>query len=149
VSRGALTVTDDTPSRRLEVGEIEIGDSVIQHVTFTAEMMRSFAAVANDRAPIHSNPDFARAAKFDAPIVQGLALSTRFSRLIGMYLPGEGAILEKLELKYRQPTYVGQSLIYCCVVSRVLRPARVVQLQLAIAADGNDHVTGQCQCLVR
>ena len=146
---GSLTVTDDTPSRRLRVDEITIGDSVSQHVTFTDEMLRAFGGVANDRAPIHNDPRFARAAKFDAPIVQGLALSTRFSRLIGMYLPGEGAILEKLELKYRQPTYVGQPLIYRCVVSRVLRPAAVVQLSLAITSGSNDHVTGQCQCLVR
>ena len=33
--------------------------------------------------------------------------------------------------------------------SSVLRPARVVQLQLAITAGDKAHVTGQCQCLVR
>jgi len=146
---GNLTVTDDTPSRRLGTDEINIGDSVSQHVTFTNEMLRAFAVVANDRAPVHNDPRFARAAKFDAPIVQGLALSTRFSRLIGMYLPGEGAILEKFELKYRRPTYIGQALIYRCVVSRVLRPAKIVQLALTITSGGNDHVIGQCQCLVR
>ena len=144
-----LAVTDDTPSRRLGVDEIAVGDAVSQHVTFTDEMLRAFAVVANDRAPVHNDPRFARAAKFDAPIIQGLALSTRFSRLIGMYLPGEGAILEKLELKYRRPTYVGQPLLYRCVVSRVLRPARVVQLAVSIASGDGDHVTGQCQCLVR
>jgi 3-hydroxybutyryl-CoA dehydratase len=99
LSPSDLEVTDDTPSRRLAMDEITLGHSVTQRVTFSADMMRSFAAVANDRAPLHNDPSFARAAKFDAPIVQGLALSTRFSRLIGMYLPGEGAILEKIELK--------------------------------------------------
>jgi len=144
-----LKVTDDTPSRRLGIDEITVGDMVSQQVTFTDEMLSAFAVVANDRAPVHNDPRFARAAKFDAPIIQGLALSTRFSRLIGMYLPGEGAILEKLELKYRRPTYVGQPLLYRCVVSRMLRPAGVVQLTLSIASGGNDHVTGHCQCLVR
>ena len=144
-----LEVTDDTPSRRVAVADIAIGDSVIQSVVFTEQMMQAFAVVANDRAPVHNDPRFARAASFDAPLIQGLAVSTRFSRLIGMYLPGEGAILEKLELKYRRPTYVGQKLLYRCVVTRVLRPAAVVQLALSMGSDAGSHVTGICQCLVR
>jgi acyl dehydratase len=35
-------------------------------------MMRTFAVVANDRAPEHNDPRFARAASFDSSIIQSL-----------------------------------------------------------------------------
>jgi acyl dehydratase len=35
-------------------------------------MLRTFAVVANDRAPEHNNPRFAGAASFDAPIIQSM-----------------------------------------------------------------------------
>ena len=144
-----LEVTDTTPSRCLTIDELTSGQTVIQKFVFRAETIANFAKVANDRAPVHNDPRFAMNAGFERPIIQGLALSTRFSRLIGMYLPGERAILERIDLKYKAPVFAETQLVYHCTVARVLRPLKVVQLLLAIAIDGHDHVTGQCQCLLR
>jgi acyl dehydratase len=66
-----------------------------------------------------------------------------------MYMPGESAILEKIDLKFRTPVFAGDDLIYSAEVSRVLPPLKVVQLSLAITANDKQCVTGQCQCLVR
>ena len=145
----SLEVFDDTPLRHLTVDDLVIGDSVVQRVRFTRNMLAAFARVANDRAPVHDDPRFARAAGFAGPIVQGLALSTRFSRLIGMYLPGGHAILESIELKFRHPVYADQDVIYRAVVDRVFRPLRVVALALTISRDGAPQVIGTARCLVR
>ena len=144
-----LEVTDDTPSRDRGIAELAIGQSVIQRYTFDAAALQHFNALARDRAPIHHEPARARGAGSEAPIVQGLALASRFSRLIGMYLPGERAILQKIELRYRQPVYADRELVYRCTVARILRAMSVAQLSLAITMDGAEHVTGHCQCLVR
>jgi 3-hydroxybutyryl-CoA dehydratase len=144
-----LEVTDSMPSRSLAIDDLAVGLAVQEKFVFDAERLLHFRKLANDRAPIHSDPSFARAGGFDEPIIQGLALSTRFSRLIGMYLPGERAILERIELKYRAPVFAGQQLIYRCELTRILRALKVVQLALAISVNGEDRVTGQCQCLVR
>jgi acyl dehydratase len=143
-----LEVTASTPPRSMSIQDLCVGMSVVQRVTFGPAELDQFKALAKDRAPIHSDLGFAREAGFDAPIVQGLALATQFSRLIGMYLPGERAILEKVELKFKAPVFAGQQLIYRCTVSRILRPLNVTQLVLTIAADGSECVTGQCQCLL-
>ena len=78
-----------------------------------------------------------------------MQLSTRFSRLIGMYLPGERAVLEKIELKYRAPVFADSILVYQCEVVRLMRPLNVAQLGLSITVDGREHVSGQCQCVIR
>jgi len=144
-----LEVTDATPSRSLKIDELKLGQAVFEKVVFDSDRLSHFAKVANDRAPVHNDPRFARTVGFEKPIIQGLALSTRFSRLIGMYLPGERAVLEKIELKYRAPVFAGSTLIYQCKVVRVMRPLNVVQLGLSITVDGREHVSGQCQCVLR
>jgi 3-hydroxybutyryl-CoA dehydratase len=144
-----LEVTDSTPSRSMSIDDLSVGMAVMQKFVFGEEQLGYFKELAKDRAPIHNDRGVAQRAGFDAPIVQGLALATRFSRLLGMYLPGERAILEKVELKYKSPVFAGQRLIYRCTVMRVLRPLRVTQIALGISADGNECVTGQCQCLLR
>ena len=147
--RMLLEVTDATPSRTMAIGDIEVGDAVSQRVVFDSEKRDAFARLARDRAPVHNDPRFAHQTGFDEPVIQGLAVATRFSRLIGMYLPGEHAILEKIELKYHRPVYADRELLYNCRVDRILRPRRVVVLALTVSLDGIDHVTGQCQCLIR
>jgi acyl dehydratase len=149
ISSDCIEVTDATPSRSRSIDDLRVGMTVVQKFAFGLEQLAQFKQLANDRAPIHSNPDVAQCAGFDAPIIQGLALATRFSRLIGMYLPGERAILERIELKYKVPVFAGQQLIYRCTVARILRPLAVTQLTLAISANGKECVTGQSQCLLR
>jgi acyl dehydratase len=144
-----LEVTDSTPSRSMSIDDLRVGMAVIQKFVFGQEQLDHFKELAKDRAPIHGDRAVAKRAGFDAPVVQGLALATRFSRLLGMYLPGERAILEKVELKYKAPVFAGQKLIYRCTVMRILRPLSVSQIALGISADGIDCVTGQCQCLLR
>lgn len=144
-----LTVDDATPSRPLRVGEIVVGDAVEQHFAFDAAARKAFAAVANDRAPVHEDERFAHAHGFRGTVIQGMCVSTRFSRLIGMYLPGEFAILEMLSLKFKHPTYEGQALVFRAEVTRILPPLKVVKLALSAGSAGIHHITGEAQCLIR
>ena len=144
-----LTVDDATPSRPLRVGEIMVGDAVEQYFAFDSAARAAFAQVANDRAPVHEDERFAHAHGFRGTIIQGMCVSTRFSRLIGMYLPGEYAILEALTLKFRHPTYEGQALVFRAEVTRILPPLKVVKLALSASSDGIHHITGEAQCLIR
>ena|SRR5207249_1789187 len=143
-----LEVTDHTPPRALTIGEITVGDTVIQRVVFDAEKHNAFACLARDRAPVHDDAKFAQQRGFEAPVIQGLAVVSRFSRLMGMYLPGEHAVLEKVEFKYHRPVYADRELLYACTVLRILQPLRVVVLALSVSLDGFEHVTGQSQCLI-
>jgi enoyl-CoA hydratase len=141
-----MEVTDATPSRALLIDDIVVGDMVTQSVVFDAEAHSAFACLARDSAPIHEDPSFARRSGFDAPIVQGLAVASRFSRLLGMYLPGEHAILQKAEFKFYRPVYAGRQLLYRCKVERIMAPLRIVVLALSVSSDGADLVSGQGQC---
>lgn len=144
-----LIVDETTPGRLLTIADLTIGDCVEQSFVFTARHRDAFAKVANDRAPVHEDDRFAHAHGFQGTIIQGLCVSTRFSRLIGMYLPGEHAILETISLKYRLPTYEGMLLHYSAEISRLLPSLRVARLALSVRSSAGTHVLGEAQCLVR
>jgi len=144
-----LTVEDATPSRALRIGDLVVGDAVEERHVFDAEARAAFGRVAGDRAPVHGDTRFAQAHGFQGQIIQGLCVTTRFSRLIGMHLPGEHAILERVGFKFRHPTYEGQVLVFRVEVMRTLKPMRVVVLALSLRSEVAVHITGEAQCVVR
>lgn len=144
-----LIVTDKTAGRALTVDDILVGDAVEQEFAFDRAAREAFSAVANDRAPVHDDSRFAHDLGFGGAIIQGFCVATRFSRLIGMYLPGEHAILEMTNLKFHRPTYENQTLLFKVTVSRVLRPMRVVRLSLTASSGSGNHLVGEAQCLIR
>lgn len=148
-SPATLFVNDLTKGRVLTIRDLMIGDAVEQEFVFDASIRSAFKIVANDRAPVHEDDRFAHSRGFGGTIIQGLCVSTRFSRLIGMYLPGENAILESISLKYRRPTYEGQPIRFRAQVDRLLPRLRVVRMTLTARSDDALHVSGEAQCLIR
>lgn len=142
-------VDDATPSRLLGLDDVQIGDAVEQAVNFDADMWRRFDALAGDAAMVHRQTKAARAMGFEEPILQGLAVTTRFSRLIGMYLPGERAVLQSIEFRFRRPVFVPAMLVYRARIERILRPLSSIKMSLEVAVAGTTHVTGICQCVIR
>lgn len=144
-----LVVDDSSPGRLLTIRDLVVGDAVEQTHAFDESSRMAFRTVANDRAPVHEDDRFAQHRGFGGPIVQGLCVSTRFSRLIGMYLPGEHAILEMVSFKFRRPTYEGQPLRFRVEVARLVPALRVVRVHLSASFQDSVHVQGEAQCLIR
>ena len=146
---GLERIDDVTPARRLTIADLTTGDAVEQEFVFGESQLAAFAVLANDRAPVHGDERFARRAGFAGPIIQGLCVTTRFSRLIGMYLPGEHAILQTVSFKYREPVHAGDPFVFRVEVVRLLPPMNVVRLALSVRSNAGVHVTGEAQCLIR
>lgn len=145
-----MHVTDDTPARRLTMSEIGEGDRVTQDVTFDQAELDRFIELAQDSAAHHTDDEFARSHGLDGKVVHGLLLASRFSRLLGMYLPGETSVIQTLNLSFRAPVTVGQALAYSISVSRIVPAVNAVLLDLSIDApeSGTSFVTGTSQCVV-
>jgi acyl dehydratase len=145
----ALIVDDLTPCRFLDIQSLQIGDKVSQKVIFTTKLTEGFSVTANDSALIHGSNEFAKSVGFEGPIIQGLCVTTRFSRLIGMYLPGEGSLVESLTFKFRKPLYFGSTVNFHVEVIRILNAMRVIKLSLMAEIDGVIYIEGEAQCLLR
>ena len=78
--------------------------------SFTTAMMEQFAALSGDFNPLHTNRSYAQALGFPSPVVFGMMSSALYSRLVGMYMPGQFALLQGIDVDFSAPCYVDQEL---------------------------------------
>lgn len=90
--------------------EIQIGLSESFAVQISEEQMNMFAAISGDLNPMHVDSSYAREKGYRGAIVYGMLASSFYSTLVGMYLPGERCLLNRCEVDYRKPVYIGDRL---------------------------------------
>lgn len=90
--------------------EIEIGTSTTFETEITENQMAMFAQISGDLNPMHIDSKYAKEHGFADKIVYGMLASSFYSTLVGMYLPGEKCLLNRCDVDYRKPVYVGDKL---------------------------------------
>ncbi len=140
-----MIVTDGTAALAVPV---QANASVHQEVTFDQADLDAFARLSGDRASLHFNDTFAIERGFPGRIVHGLLIGSRFSRLMGMFLPGENSIIQTLSLQYRRPVTPGVAVTLSVEVERVIESVGAVVLKLSATSNGVVMVEGRAQCVV-
>ncbi len=132
------------------IEEVKVGTTHRETRTFDAAMMARFIGFTEDRAGIHTDRDHSADMGFDDLVVHGFLLSTPFSRILGMELPGEQTVIGSMELNFHEPVYKGDIVEYTAKVIRVLKPLGAVLLELTIVKDdGTVCVKGKANCVFK
>ncbi|MHA6289104.1 MaoC family dehydratase [Maricaulis sp. CAU 1757] len=95
----------DSPGIALE--EMEIGQFAEAVRTVTEEDLDMFAKVSGDYNPVHMDEEFARRTPFRGRIAHGALVASFISGVLGNQLPGPGAIFLGLNMRFFQPTRIG------------------------------------------
>ena len=95
----------------------------------------AFADLSGDRNPIHLSDHFASKTRFGERIVHGLYTASLISTVIGMYLPGPGAVYLSQTLNFRAPVKIGDTVLATVEVTELIERGRRAKLA--------------CRCLVR
>lgn len=90
--------------------EIEIGTNAAFETEITDNQMAMFAQISGDLNPMHIDSKYAKERGYADKVVYGMLASSFYSTLVGMYLPGEKCLLNKCDIDYRKPVYVGDKL---------------------------------------
>jgi 3-hydroxybutyryl-CoA dehydratase len=90
--------------------EIQIGDSASIERIIRLEDVETFSSLTGDKNPLHVDQSFAEKTKFGARVAHGMLTSSFISTLIGMTLPGEGSIITNMNLDFRKPVFIDDSL---------------------------------------
>jgi 3-hydroxybutyryl-CoA dehydratase len=134
----------------LSLDDIRAKGAHSERLAFTERDLQTFCIVSRDTAGIHMQADFARQKGFRDRIVHGFLAAVPFSRILGMELPGENAVIGSLQLEFRAPVYLGEEIEYTVTVGRVLAPLGTVVLDMRAAkADGTVCIEGKTTCVVR
>jgi 3-oxoacyl-[acyl-carrier protein] reductase len=90
--------------------QISIGDTFVIERAFTQADVDRFARLSGDFSPLHVDPEYARTTEFGKCVVHGILLSSLFSQLVGMHIPGKYALYLGQDLAFRKPVLVGESI---------------------------------------
>jgi len=90
--------------------DLVIGQKACLKKTITEADLSHFIAITGDRNPLHVDTAFAEQTFFGQRIAHGMLSASLFSTLVGMHLPGLGAIYRSQTLEFIAPVFIGDTL---------------------------------------
>ena len=129
--------------------DIEIGQKKSFEVVITESMLDDFAKLSGDSNPLHMDENYAKSNNFENRVCHGMLLASFFSRLVGMYIPGENALYFSQSLKFQYPCFVNDRIkIHGEVIDKSLA-TKIITLKTTISKDKHQIVDGIGKVLVR
>ena len=104
--------------------------------TVSNEDVIGFAELSGDHNPIHLSDHFARKTRFGGRIVHGLYTASLISAVIGMRLPGPGAVYISQTLNFRGPVKIGDVVEVSVEVIELIEKGRRVRLKCECSGRG-------------
>jgi acyl dehydratase len=89
---------------------LQVGDSVRQTAHVSSQLVDRFIDLSGDDNPLHVDGVFARAQGFRGRVAHGALLASLLSGVIGTELPGEGSVLQTLNISFHHPCYAGDDI---------------------------------------
>lgn len=121
-----------------------------QHVTFTKTFtdddVRRFVEITGDVNPLHVDDAFAARTQFGRRVLHGMLTASIFSTMVGMLLPGTGAVYRAQTLAFLRPLYVGDTVTAHFVVRAVDRVRHRLDIESWIENEAGERVIeGKCE----
>jgi 3-oxoacyl-[acyl-carrier protein] reductase len=111
-----------------------------EDVLLSPELVEAFAVFSGDRNPLHLETDAALTYGFARPVAHGAIQSAVVSKLIGMQVPGPGAVWMNQSMEWLRPAFVGESLRVEAEIESVSSGAEVMSLLLRASNDKGEKV---------
>lgn len=116
--------------------------------TVMANDVVGFATLSGDHNPIHLSDHFARKTRFGGRIAHGLYTASLISAVLGMYLPGPGAVYLSQTLQFRAPVRIGDVVTVCVEVVELVEEGRRCKLKCEALVDGKIVLEGEALVMV-
>jgi 3-hydroxybutyryl-CoA dehydratase len=116
--------------------------------TVMNEDVIGFANLSGDHNPIHLSEHFARKTRFGERIAHGLYTASLISAVLGMYLPGPGAVYLSQTLNFRGPVRIGDVVTISVEVAELVPEGRRVLLRCECVVDNRVVLDGEARVSV-
>jgi len=130
--------------------EIELGMQKSFKVNISENMLNEFGRSTEDYNPLHMNEKYAASTSFKKRVCSGMFLSSFFSRLVGMYLPGKHALHMSQSLNFVNPCFIGETVTVEGKVIDKSAATKIIKLETTITNEsGKRIIDGKAQVIVR
>jgi 3-hydroxybutyryl-CoA dehydratase len=123
--------------------DLAVGMRATIRKTVENEDVIHFAELSGDHNPIHLSEHFARKTRFGGRIVHGLYTASLISGVIGMRLPGPGAVYISQTLNFRGPVKIGDVVDVSVEVVELTEKNRRVRLHCECRVDDRVVLDGE------
>lgn len=120
----------------LRINQIEKFEVII-----TDHMMNSFREISGDLNPLHNNKNFAIKNNYRDRVVFGLLVSSFYSKLIGVHLPGKYALLNSIDIDFLKPVYIKDRLFIEGKIVELDKRFKVINIKSRITRNNNNLVS--------
>ena len=93
------------------INDIAVGMKASTSHTITDEKIKAFATISEDFNPIHLDEDYAKNSKFGKRIAHGAMVTSFFSALFAMELPGSGSIYVSQNNQFKKPVFLDDTVL--------------------------------------
>lgn len=122
----------DKKISELNFNQIKIGMKKEFSIKITESMLEKFSNFTGDYNPLHTDENYSNTTKFGKRICHGMLLSSFFSRLIGMELPGKNALYFSQSLNFKSPCFIGDEIIIQGEIIEKRESVKMVKIKTSI-----------------
>ena len=130
------------PYRLTTFNDLSVGQQASFTKTITEADLSHFVAITGDVNPLHVDQEFAKDTFFGSRIAHGMLSASLFSTLVGMKLPGLGAIYRSQTLEFLKPVRIGDTITAIFEVESI--DAAANQIEMASRIDIDDLIVECC-----
>lgn len=112
--------------------DLSVGQTAHLSKTITEDDIQCFIEITGDVNPLHIDEQFAKRTFFKKRVVHGMLTASLFSTLVGMYLPGIGAIYRSQTLEFLKPVYVGDTVTASFEITKIDPEEEIIEIDAFI-----------------
>ena len=119
-------------SANYKFDDITIGLTKEFSIEITESMVDNFAEFSGDYNELHMDEDYASTTSFGKRICHGMLLTSFFSRLIGMSIPGKNALYFSQSINFQSPCFIGDRIIVRGEVTEKSESTHIITIKTTI-----------------
>lgn len=132
----------------LNINDVSIGMKASASHLVTDEKIKAFAVLSEDYNPIHLDEEYAKNSKFGKRIAHGAMISSFFSSLFAMKLPGPGSIYVSQSTKYKKPVFIHDTVFVEIEVVDIDKDKRRVHFSTCCFVGENEVLSGKAEIYI-
>lgn len=112
----------------MHIADLRVGQKAEAFDVVTRDAIAEFAHVSGDCNPVHLDEEFASHTPFKGVIAHGMLSASYISKVLGMQLPGAGAVYLGQTLRFRAPVHPGDGVVTQVTIKEIVAEKRRVVL---------------------
>jgi 3-hydroxybutyryl-CoA dehydratase len=128
--------------------ELSLGMTHTMTKTVTEQDVADFARVSGDYNPLHMDEAYARTTPFGGRIAHGALTASYISAILGNELPGPGAIFTEMNMSFKRPVRIGDTVTAVAEVVEMIERGCRVTLAVRCEVAGKVVVKGEAKVMV-